>query len=44
MSLIKGVLRIVKGDDIEDDIKSIDSTQFFLNLVEDIKRREISAK
>lgn len=39
LTIFKGVLRIVKGDN-EDDTKSIDSTQFFRNLVDEIKERE----
>jgi hypothetical protein len=37
--IFKGVLRIVVAEDKEDS-ESINSTQFFLNLVEDIKDRE----
>ena len=35
--ILKGVLRIVLVESEEDNV-STDTTQFFLNLVEDIKR------
>jgi hypothetical protein len=40
--IFKGVLRIVLADDKEDNDsnESINTTQFFLGLVEDIKDRE----
>jgi hypothetical protein len=36
--IFKGVLRIVPG--VEEDTDSIDTTHFFLNLVQDMKDRE----